>query len=59
MVNRDSEIISKILSMGNDEMSAFMSELEPETLDYLDNLLNKAATGVNTSQFKRYLENNI
>lgn len=59
MVNRDSEIISKILSMSDDEMSSFMSGLRPETLDYLEVLLLKASSGVNTSRFKRYLENNI
>lgn len=59
MVNRDSEILSKILSMNDDEMSSFMSGLKPETLDYLDNLLEKASSGVNTSRLKRYLENNL
>jgi hypothetical protein len=59
MVNRDSEIVSKILSMSDDEMSSFMSELKPETLDYLDNLLQKASTGFSTSRLKRYLESNI
>lgn len=58
MVNRDSEIISKILSMSDDEMSSFMSELKPETLDYLNNLLEKASVGVNTSKLRQYLRLN-
>lgn len=59
MVNRDSEIVSKILSMDDDELASFMKELKPDSLDYLDNLLRKAGTGVHTSRLKRYLENNI
>lgn len=58
MVNRDSEILAKILSMGEDELDTFMSELKPDTLDYLDNLLNKASVGVNTSKLRSYLDLN-
>lgn len=58
MVNRDSEIISKILSMSEIELSSFMSSLKPDTLEYLDNLLYKASVGVNTSRLRRYLDLN-
>lgn len=59
MVNRDSEIVSKILSMDPAERDEFMSKLKPDTLDYLDNLLRKVSEGYNTAKFKRYLQNNI
>lgn len=55
MVDRDSEIVAKILSMSSSELDDFVSRLKPETLDYLDVLLAKAETGVNTSKLKRYL----
>ena len=58
MVNRDSEILSKILSMGEKELEDFMSKLKPDTLMYLDNLLQKASVGVNTSRLKQYLNLN-
>lgn len=58
MVDRDSEIVSKILSMSNDEAAIFIAGLKPETLAYLDVLLAKAGTGVNTARMKRYLDTN-
>lgn len=58
MVNRDSEIVSKILSMDGDELEAFMEKLKPDTLEYLDHLLHKASVGTNTSQLRRYLDLN-
>lgn len=58
MVNRDSEIISRVLSMSEAELEVFMSRLNPDTLAYLDNLLDKASIGTNTSRLKQYLNLN-
>lgn len=59
MVNRDSEIIAKILSMSEKELTLFMNELKPDTVEYLDNLLHKASVGVNTTKLKNYLNLNV
>lgn len=59
MLNKDSEIVSKILSMSNEERAIFMEGLELDTLDYLDNLLHKASLGTNTLQLKSYLKKNV
>lgn len=59
MVNKDSEIIAKILSMLPKERADFMDRLKPDTLAYLDNLLHKASEGYNTARLKDYLEKNI
>lgn len=54
MVDRDNEIVAKVLAMDPTERVIFMSRLKPDSLDYLDNLLRKA--GDNTDKFKRFLK---
>ncbi len=56
MVSKNHEIISKILSMGDQELSEFMAGLKPETLDYLELILGRVQADDRLPQLKKHLD---
>lgn len=50
----DEQIIAKVLSMSEKELSDFMADLSPDVLDYLEIILSKAES--NVPKLKRYLD---
>jgi hypothetical protein len=58
MVKRNNEyIVAQILAMDDAERAEFIDNLKPETLRYLDIVLEKATVGSNITKLKRYLDN--
>lgn len=54
MVSRNNEILSKVLGMNEAQLASFLSSLKPNSLDYLDILIEKA--GKDLPGLKKHLD---
>jgi DNA-directed RNA polymerase subunit F len=54
VVRRNEEILAQVLSMNKAQLTQFLSDISPETADYLDIILEKAEK--NPSQLMKYVE---
>ncbi len=51
---KNNELISRLLSMSERELAQFLSELKPDTLEYVDIILEKAERKL--PQLKNHLD---
>jgi hypothetical protein len=54
-VAKNNELISRLLSMTEPELAKFLSELKPDTLEYVEIILDKAEKRT-LPQLKNYLD---
>ncbi len=52
---KNNELISRLLSMTEPELAKFLSELKPDTLEYVEIILDKAEKRT-LPQLKKYLD---